>query len=90
MSRLDAPQDWADVGEVMTNFDHSVEPWAEDKLRSGEFVGHYPAWGFHAEVWWDGDQFNAAVRRYHVHVATVHASHLRGLMVECSERFGGD
>lgn len=83
-----APLGFEDVGTVMSNFDHEVEPWAEEKLKSGDFRGDYPAWEFHGTVWWEESNFHCQVMRYGSHIDTVSAPTLQGIMDEASGKYG--
>lgn len=77
------------VGVVMSNFDHVVEPDAIERLN-GEVYGEYPGWNFHGRVWLD-----AATKQYRCEVWTygaprrvlAHAT-LAELMEEVSDIYG--
>lgn len=82
------PSDFEFVGNVMSNFNHEVKGGKEEKLKSGKFYGDYPAWDFHAQVWFDGENFKAMVKRYRVHVGTVTSPTLKGIMELASNEWG--
>lgn len=86
----DPPEDAEEIGSVMSNCDHQVEEWAEEKLKSGNFLGNYPGWNFHAQVWWDGSQFAGRVKTYRVVRGTYRAATLAELMEVISDRYGYD
>jgi hypothetical protein len=86
------PQDrrWELLDDGPSNFDHQVPDGLEDQLKSGEFYCDYPAWDFHANVWYENGQFHAYCRRYHRHVGTYSADTIRELMKICSDSHGYD
>jgi hypothetical protein len=75
----------------MTNFDHSIDEDAEERLKAGE-VGFHAAWNFYGNVSYDAetDKFVEKVFRFHVHVDTVEARTLECLMLEANERWGSE
>jgi len=84
------PTDYENIGAVMSNFDHTIEPETEEKLKSGKFYGEYPAWNFHGDVWFDGERFKCMVMRYWAHIETVEASSLEEIMEIASTKWGSD
>lgn len=80
--------DYEFVGDVMTNFDHEAEPWADEKLRSGKYCGGYPANNFYAFVWFDGQKFRALVKQYRVIVGDISAPTLEQIMEMASNEWG--
>ncbi len=77
-------------GTVMSNFDHEVNPGAEEALRTSKYWGSYPARNFWAGVWFADGEFHAEIHQYHVHIATISADMLEGLMEEASARWGDE
>lgn len=84
------PNDFDFIGDVMSNFDHMIEDGMEEKLKSGKFYGDYSAWNFHAQVWFDGKNFKAMVKRYQAHVGTITALTLEQIMELASDNWGYD
>ena len=74
---------------LMTNFDHTIEPDAEQILKSGKIYSGYPAWNFHGEVWFEG-QFYCEIWVYGTHVNTLCADTLQEIMDKASEYYGYD
>lgn len=74
--------------DCLCNFDHSIEPGSEEKLRSGKYVGWYTGWNFCGRVWYENGKFYCQVRRYHSHIATLESKTLAGIMDVVSEKFG--
>lgn len=87
-----APPDWPAFGEfLMSNFDHRVNQDVAQALRDGNVVADYPGMNFYARCWVGEDgRFYAAVKRYHVHVATFSAPTPEELMTAVSDEFGWD
>jgi hypothetical protein len=73
----------------MTNFDHSIDEDAEQRLKAGE-VGFHAAFNFAGHVSYDAetDRYVEKVFRFHEHVDTVEARTLGCLMLEANERWG--
>jgi len=78
--------------DVMSNLDHSVEPWAEEKLKVGKVYGRHAAWDFNALVWYDGEsgKFRSQVWCYGSPVAEHEADSLEDLMTVNNENHGSD
>jgi len=83
------PDGYEHIGSVMTNYDHSIEDGAEEKLKSGQFYGDYAGWNFFGQaVWWTGERFACMVYCYGGHVDTIYAQSLVGLMEAVSAEYG--
>jgi hypothetical protein len=78
-----------DIGEVMTNFDHSIEVGAEEALRAGG-RGVHSAWEFNGNVWFEESDglFHEIVHRYHAPVGHFAAPTLRELMQVVNDEWG--
>jgi len=87
---LKVPESYECVGDVMSNFDHKVEDWAEEKLKSGDYYGGYAAWNFHGHVWFADGSFHVTIRCYGSHVDTVTEDTLQDIMDTCSELYGSE
>jgi hypothetical protein len=82
------PERSPDLGSIMSNFDHMIEPNAEELLRNGAY-GHYSGREFYGErVWFEDDRFYCEVWRYHAHVDTVEAESLAELIEAVCEKWG--
>jgi hypothetical protein len=80
--------DWEDIDEVMTNFDNTIKEGAEEKLRSGQFVGTYHAWNFFGLVWFQDGLFHCQVMRYRSVCETVSKESLKEIMDYCCDKYG--
>lgn len=80
-----------DMGEVMTNFDHSIEVGAEAALQAGS-RGVHSARKFNGNVWFEETDglFHEVVHRYHVPVGHFAAPTLRELMQVVNDEWGWD
>ena len=91
---LEAPPDsYEHTGEDwLTNFDFSVDPDADRRLRSEEILCYYTAWDFCGTVWWcrKTEKFKCAVMCRKSHVDTIVAGTLEELMALCSAKHGAD
>jgi hypothetical protein len=87
---LDTPPAHYDtnIGDVMSNFDHEIEPDAEERLKSGPYVADYPGWDFHGTVWFGEGRFRCLVMRYRMHVDTLVADSLEEIMILASKKYG--
>ncbi len=47
------PQDLDEYGDIMSNFDHKIEPGAEKFLKTNKVYGNYSGWNFHGTVCFD-------------------------------------
>jgi hypothetical protein len=75
---------------VMSNCDHTIEPDAEKRLKSGKVYGRHAAWDFNALVWWEDGEFHSQVYRYHEPVGEYSAPTLQELMEKANENHGWD
>lgn len=81
------PESLICIDEIMSNFDHEIEPDAETELRKGNCYGEYTAMNFFGLVWFDG-QFNCMVKQYRNHVNTISRDSLQEIMDACCESYG--
>lgn len=74
----------------MSNFDHQIEEWAEDKLKNEEIVLDYTGWNFCAHVWWcrHDEKFKCEVDQYGSHRSTEEGETLQDIMNKCCELYG--
>lgn len=81
----------AGVGEVMSNFDHSVDPEAE-RLLSGDAYGRHSAWNFNARVWLDksSGEYKSEVWQHGAPVKVLSAPTLKEVMHTANDQFGWD
>jgi len=87
---LRLPEQFHDIDEVMSNFDHTVEPGAEQRLREEECFGGYSGWNFHGYVWFDREsqQFACEIWQYNAYRQTILADTLEVLMENCCDEYG--
>jgi hypothetical protein len=92
MEQKEPPEGWAEIDVVMSNFDHVVEPWADERLRNEQVWGRHPGWNFNGLVWFDRKTglFIEAVYVYRSYRATLSAATLPELMELVSDEFGHD
>ena len=83
----EVPEGLVESEHGMSNFDHAIDDGMAEDLVAGK-VGYYAGWNFHGTVWFAGGKFYCMVRCYQVHVATVEADTLDGIMDEVSSRWG--
>lgn len=77
------------VGDVMSNFDQTIEPGSEDRLAEPNTYGDYHGENFMGYVYKDEDGYHCIVYQYHKHVNTVGPrSSLEVLMKEVSRKYG--
>lgn len=87
----DRPEELENAGEeVMSNFDHEINPEIVKKLREGGYYADYPGWNFHGQVWYDNGKWKCAIRRYCAHVETIVADTLEEIMGQASQKYGHD
>lgn len=43
------------IGDVMTNFDHSIDYEIAGQLKNSNTYAGYPAWEFHGSVWYEDE-----------------------------------
>jgi len=82
------PDDAEWIGELMTNFDHSINLDVAAKLKTGNFVADYTAWDFSASVWFEDQCYCAKVIQHYSHIATITAETPADIMDRCSDEFG--
>ena len=82
------PEGLINIGEIMSNFDHSIKDESEEKLKNGGVCGGYAAWNFHASVWYDG-KFKAKIMQFGSHTNTIESDSLQGIMDHACEYYGG-
>lgn len=84
--------DWPSLGTLMSNFDHTIEPDAEARLKEGRCTGQYSAWNFFGIVWWEEEaaHFVCEVWINHQIAATAQAATLVALRDGLCALFGYD
>ena len=82
------PYDYKCIGTMMSNFDHTVEPNTEEKLKKGNCYADYSAWNFAGYVWWNKNKFSCEIWQYKEYVKTINAQTLYGIMDSASAEFG--
>lgn len=87
---LKIPSNYKEIAEVMTNLDHSVKPWAAEKLKNGDVYGQYSGWDFCGFVWYAKElgKFCCRVDQHRVHVDTVIEDTLEAIMETVCEKYG--
>lgn len=88
--RLPAGVTWVDIGEVMTNFDHTIDEGVARRLESEDrAVARYSGLNFNGKVWFEPGVgvYRCEVWRYGVYRMTVSGT-LAEIMREVSERYG--
>jgi hypothetical protein len=88
--RKQVPEHYEHIGDGMSNFDHVIEPWVEDRLKNEQVYITYPAQNFRAMVWWQDGQFYAEVWQYHNHIDTISESSCRDIMINLSNSYGSE
>jgi len=81
------PTNLENIGIAMSNANYSIDDGTEDRLKAGGVCCGYAAWDFFAFVWWDS-KFKAMIKQYKVHVATIEADTLQGIMDIASQLYG--
>jgi len=76
------------IGEVMTNFDHSIDNDIAEQLKDTNFYAGYSAWDFHGSVWFENGEYHCQIKRYGNHIDTISNEDLQGIMNEASEKYG--
>lgn len=76
------------VGTIMSNFDNSIENWAEEKLKNEKVYGKYPGWHFCGRVWYENDKFHCEVWQYGYPIEIVSANNLEQIMKNVSNEYG--
>ena len=87
------PEDFTEVEDwqqQLTNFDHSVAPGLEEKLKAEKIFCRHAAYEFNGEVWYEDGLFHEKVFRFHVAVAHHEAPTLRELMTLVNDDHGWD
>ena len=84
------PSNLKNIGEIMSNFDWTIEPNAEDRLKNENVFGEYPAWHFHGCVWYTDGLFRCRIEQCDFHVATINGASLQEIMDSACKQFGSD
>jgi hypothetical protein len=81
---------WLEVGEVMSNFDHTIDENIEKKLQAipGTYAT-YPGWNFFGYVWYDGEKktFICEAWQFGNSIEIVEGT-LQEIMDEISDKYG--
>jgi len=88
IKELNGYKDKERIGDIMTNFDHSIEKDAETRLKNENIYGDYPAWNFHGKVWFEQDEFHCEVWQYGNIKEIISANTLEELMNQVSNQYG--
>lgn len=84
------PKGYHSIGEVMTNFDHSINEDKMAELKTGKYIAIYTAWNFFGYVWWDTDKQLWCCEIWHSHspIDFIVAKALLDIMVTASQKYG--
>jgi len=87
---VEVPQNYELIGNIMTNFDHSIKKGADERLKKEDVYGEYTGWNFFGNVWWNKvtKKFMCMVKQYSVHVDTIASESLEGVMDLVSDQYG--
>lgn len=86
------PEEYENLGDVMSNFDHQIDRKVEARLRKSLAWATYSGWNFNGRVWWDleSEQWACEVWQYHSHVETVYGETLDEIMEQICAKYGDD
>lgn len=76
--------------DVMSNFDGEIDQGIAERLKDETAIADYPAWDFHAQVWFEDGIYYCLIKQYREHIATLEASTLKELMEEACSQYGFD
>ncbi len=75
--------------EAMSNFDHTIEADADERLKKGE-LGKYSGWNFWAIIRYNQGQFECQVWQYNVPREIITAPSLTEIMDAVSQKYGDE
>lgn len=84
------PENLAEIGTMMSNFDYEIDAAKVEQLKAGDCVGTYTAWNFVGLVWFEEGQFHIAVQRYGKHRRTFSGDSLEDLMRDVCDEYGSE
>jgi hypothetical protein len=58
------PDGYIEIDLGMTNFDHSIDPGFEQRIRAEKVWGRHSAWDFNGRVWFEDGVFHEQVWTY--------------------------
>lgn len=76
------------VGEVMSNFDHSIDINVSERLKASNSYADYPSLNFHGTVWFEDDLYHCQIKRYGAHIDTISKTEIKDIMDEACEMYG--
>lgn len=82
------PNNYTNIGTVMSNFDHIIDKDVEEKLKTGDYYADYAGYNFFGEVWWEQNKWNCDILVYGSLMKTVTASTLEDIMEIVSTEYG--
>lgn len=84
------PSSLTEIDCFCSNYDGVIDEEIAERLRAGFNYAEYPAYGWHGQVWYEGDQFHCEVWRRHVHIDTVSADTAEQLKQDVCDEYGSD
>lgn len=78
------------IGDVMTNFDHSIDYELAPQLIGENSYASYPAWDFHGSVWHEEGQYHCEIWQYRSYQETISAETLGEIMDIVSGEYGSE
>jgi len=82
--------DWPELDDVMSNFDHMIERAVEEQLKRGNCWAGYPGWNFYGRVFWDPEKqlWGCQVWQYRVVRETIYEPSLKELHSSVCDKYG--
>ena len=89
--KLRLPEDFKYCKEtIMSNFNHTIDKKIAKSIKNKKLVAQYAGWNFCGWVWWQANQWNCEIWRYHSYIETINANTLEEIMDEVCETYGND
>lgn len=84
------PNEWRDIGEVMSNLDHTIDRKVAATLKLGGCYGIHSAWNFNGRVWFADGKWYEEPWRYQCPNEVISADSIEELMMQANEKYGSD
>lgn len=74
--------------EIMSNFDREINEEVRTSIKNKQLYADYPAWNFHARVWYEKVRWRCEIWRFGSYIETISSKTLRGIMNKSSKKYG--
>lgn len=82
------PDDYEEIREHYSNFDHVMDEGMEEKLKSGKYYAQHAAYYYCGYIWYENKMFYEVIHQFCSHIDTLKNKNLKELIIEVIKKYG--